>query len=238
MRYLLQLITIAILTVAATSAFAGDSPLLTVRWDGALAEKIGAAQAGGAPLEASHADQATGREAAIDKLAQVSEKVRACQDFKIGWSESSARKLFRAMRYHDADLSSVDLQPWVDVSVTSRRGLQPFSVHPQNSGRAAGVVPLDPTWTFTYVVAQTETGPVVASQKWPTPQELDDGATCRPISSRIEFPAGKAVDVAIEPFRMWGMRVAKSLGGDTIDRPTYDALVGVIRSTDGASASR
>jgi hypothetical protein len=225
MRHFATALTLIFALGAAAPVFA-DTPLLTVTWDDPLAEPWAPPQ----PEPAPQADP-------FDTLRKVSKKVESCQAFKVRWSESSARKLYRALNYHGANLQKVDLQPWVDVQVTSRRDLQPFSVHPQNSGRSVGVVPLDPAWNLTYVVAQTSDGPIVASQTWPSPAELDAGATCRPVSSRIEYPDERRIDVAIEPFRMWGMRVADSLPADKLDASSYEALVTVIRTTDGATAS-
>lgn len=212
-----------------SNAVAEDSPLLPVEWDSSLAEPWSPPVAPSASFD--EADTPT------DRVVQVSEKVKWCQEFKIRWSESSARKLYRALRYHGTGLEEVDLQPWVDVQMTSRRGPQPFSVHPQHDGKSVGVVPLDPAWTKSYVVAQTKQGPVVASQIWPSPAELDDGATCRPVASQIEFPDERVVAVDIEPFRMWGMRVADKLP-TPMERSTYEALVTVIRNNDGLSAAR
>lgn len=230
MRQFISILIVTTLTFTSGLALAGDSPLLAVEWNGALAEEWN--------LPSKPVANDSGPQDALRNLERVSDKVRHCQEFKVRWSESSARKLFRAMRYHDSELEEVDLQPWIEVRVTSQRSLQPFSVHAQNEGRSVGIVPLDPNWTFSYVVAQTTQGPVIASQQWPSPEELDEGATCRPMASRIEFPAGKATGVAIEPFRMWGMRVAEKLDGATIERPVYEAVVDVIRTTDGTYVSR
>ncbi len=228
MRHLTFFFLISATILCSSTATAQDLPLLRVSWDDPLAEVWNPPQP----------EQAVGETDPFTPALEVSERVRWCQEFKVRWSESSARKLFRALKHKNTSLERVDLQPWVDVQVTSRRALQPFSVHPQNSGYSVGVVPLNPNWSFSYVVAQTESGPVVASQRWPSPAELENGATCRPISSRIEFPDERQIDVAIEPFRMWGMRVADSLPADRLEASSYEALVSVIRTTDRASAGR
>lgn len=148
----------------------------------------------------------------------------ACRRFQTGHVRSAARKLFRALRGEHV-LQPLLLQPWVDATVEGR-ALR-FEVHTEHDGLVGGLVPDGGVHASTYVVAQTEAGPVVVALTW-----APEGGSCRVEQTRLVYPEVASEKVRPEPFRLWGQRVVWHLprtrekGGA---RDPYAALMAVFR---------
>lgn len=124
--------------------------------------------------------------------------------------ESSSRKLYRAVAGQELTLEKLKLQDWVEVKAPSGDGDRTkveFRVHRQKGGMVAGLVDTERAYRRTLIVAMTDRGPIVASHKWPSSEEVASGTKCRPTSSRIDYPIVTLSKLDVEPFKFWGLRV-------------------------------
>ncbi len=167
--------------------------------------------------------------------------VAFCRGYMAAYVESSARKLFRALSAQRLETQEITLPGWMMVDAdTSSGGTErvDFDVRRERSGRVIGLVDTDRDYRRTLIAAMTEKGPVVATQRWPPRDELEEDADCRPTGSEITYPQVDEAEVAIEPFEYWGMRVARrlpeenshELAGEESEGPTniYELLKAVV----------
>ena len=166
-----------------------------------------------------------------------------CDRFMEPYVRSSSRKLYRALVGHDFDLEELQLQDWVTTQVETRSGQKKkveFEVFREKEGRVAGLVDTERDYRRTLVVAMTDSGPIIASQKWRPSDEIDVKADCKPVGSRVEYPLVTLDEIDIEPFKFWGMRVLWRLPpsfskGQQDRKNLYDTIVEVM-SVERAAA--
>ena len=168
-------------------------------------------QPGAEPSQTNAKANGTGDDASSDQPPPKLENPGAyCNRFMEPYVRSSARKLYRALSGHDFELQELNLQNWIDVKVRTPSGEEKtveFEVHREKDRKVAGLVDTDRSYRRTLIVAMTDSGPLIASQKWPKKSEIENRAACQPLTSRVEYPVVPLDEIDIEPFKFWGMRV-------------------------------